>query len=90
MPLLFLQNLKQRKGRDTNALTVTAARAECYPHPNKKGGGTYMKNTADHKEIEQFIKLMQSLNHDKQVGLLLMTQGARLLADSDKQKKQRT
>lgn len=49
-----------------------------------------MKNTADRKEIEQFIKLMQSLNHDKQVGLLLMTQGARLLADSEKKKKQRT
>jgi len=48
-----------------------------------------MKNTSDRKEIEQFIKLMQSLNRDKQVGLLLMTQGARLLADSDKQKKQR-
>lgn len=49
-----------------------------------------MKDTLDRKEIELFIKLMQSLNHEKQMGLLFMTQGARLLADSDKQKKQRT
>lgn len=52
-----------------------------------------MKNTSEYieKEIEQFIRLMQSLNHEKQMGLLLMAQGARLLAESEKQKKkQRT
>lgn len=27
------------KGRDTNALTVTAARAERYPHPDDKMKG---------------------------------------------------
>lgn len=49
-----------------------------------------MKNTADRKEIEEFIKLMQSLSVQEQLGLLNMVQGARLLAEPDKQKKQRT
>lgn len=49
-----------------------------------------MKDTSERKEIELFIKLMQSFSVQEQLGLLNMVQGARLLADSDKQKKQRT
>lgn len=49
-----------------------------------------MKETADRKEVKAFIELMQRLDREKQIGLLQMLQGAKLLADPDKQKKQRT
>lgn len=49
-----------------------------------------MKDTSDRKEIEEFIKLMQSLSVQEQLGLLNMVQGARLLAEPEKKKKQRT
>lgn len=40
----------------------------------------------DKKEIHEFIKLMQNLNAEEQTGLLLMIQGAKLLAQKKKQR----
>lgn len=40
----------------------------------------------DKKEVTDFIKLMQSLSEQEQAGLLMMTQGAKLLAQKKKQR----
>lgn len=40
----------------------------------------------DKQEITDFIKLMQSLNVQEQAGLMLLVQGAKLLAQKKKQR----